>query len=140
MAMKETYSLVVDAEQLKSRPVLQDIAETLLKQMIECGYFIHEYARRNFVGKWCVFHQCNSSVFKYRLVRSVLQPLTGVNDRIAAFCTVFANLRNIFDSRLNLSTALDLSRENDNIDTIGVYRHSVVVRFEAHPTTALVLS
>ena len=49
-AMEDTYSFVVSAEELKDHPVLQDIVKQILMQMIECGYFIQEYTRRNFGG------------------------------------------------------------------------------------------
>jgi hypothetical protein len=49
-AMENTYSFVVSADELKSHPVLQDIVAQILKQTIECGYFIQEYTRRNFGG------------------------------------------------------------------------------------------
>lgn len=48
--MENTYSFVVSADELKSHPVLQDIVERILKQTIECGYFIQGYTRRNFGG------------------------------------------------------------------------------------------
>lgn len=41
-AMENTYSSVVSAYELKSHPVLQDIVEQILKQTIECGYFIRD--------------------------------------------------------------------------------------------------
>ena len=53
-AMEKTYSSVVSADELKNHPVLQDIMEQILKQTIECGYFILGYARRNFGGTWKV--------------------------------------------------------------------------------------
>jgi len=49
-AMENTYSFVVSADELKSHPVLQDIMERILKQTIECGYFIQEYTQHNFGG------------------------------------------------------------------------------------------
>ena len=49
-AMEKTYSFVVSADELKSQPVLQDIMEEILKQTIECGYFIQGYTRRSFGG------------------------------------------------------------------------------------------
>ena len=51
-AMGDTFSFVVSADELKSHPVLQDIMEEILKQTIECGYFIQVYTRRNFGGTW----------------------------------------------------------------------------------------
>ena len=50
-AMEDTFSFVVSADELKTHPVLQDIMEELLKQTIECGYFIQVYTRRNFGGR-----------------------------------------------------------------------------------------
>ena len=55
--MTDTYSFVVSADELKSHPVLQNIIEEILKQTIECGYFIQGYTRRNFGGTWCMFFE-----------------------------------------------------------------------------------
>ena len=50
--MEKTYSLVVsaDLDELKHHTVLQDIINQILRQTVECGYFIREYVRRNFGG------------------------------------------------------------------------------------------
>jgi hypothetical protein len=50
--MKDTYSFVDSMDGLKKNRVLQDIVEQILKQTIECGYFIQEYMRHNFEGMW----------------------------------------------------------------------------------------
>jgi hypothetical protein len=49
--MENTYSFAICADELKKYPVLQDVLEQILKQTIQCGYFIQEYTRRNFGGK-----------------------------------------------------------------------------------------
>ena len=49
-AMTDTYSFVVSADELKSHPILQNIIEEMLKQTVECGYFIQGYARHDFGG------------------------------------------------------------------------------------------
>ena len=54
-SMENTYSFVIYADELKKYPVLQDVLEQILKQTIECGYFIQEYTRRNFGGKWRLY-------------------------------------------------------------------------------------
>ena len=41
---------MVSADELKNHPVVQDIAEQILKQTIECRYFVQEYTRGNFGG------------------------------------------------------------------------------------------
>jgi hypothetical protein len=51
-AMEETYSLTVSANELKKDEKLQDVINQILRQTIECGYFIQEYTRRNFGGTW----------------------------------------------------------------------------------------
>jgi len=50
--MEDTYSFVDSMDELKRNRVLQDIVEQILKQTIECGYFIQEYMRHNFGGMW----------------------------------------------------------------------------------------
>ena len=50
--MEDAYSFVVSADELKSHSVLQDIMEQILKQTIECGYFIQGYTRRSFGSMW----------------------------------------------------------------------------------------
>lgn len=50
MAMDDAYSLAISANELKENDTLQDILKQILKQTIECGYFIQEYMRRNFGG------------------------------------------------------------------------------------------
>jgi hypothetical protein len=52
--MEETYSFVVSADELKKESDLQDIVKRILRQTIECGYFIQEYMRHNFGGMWRV--------------------------------------------------------------------------------------
>ena len=49
-AMETTYSFRLSAAELKKRPILQDVTVRILTQTIECGYFMQEYARRNFGG------------------------------------------------------------------------------------------
>ena len=51
-AMERTYLIVKSTDELRSYSVLQDIIVQMLKQTIECGYFIEQYTRRNFVSKF----------------------------------------------------------------------------------------
>ena len=50
--MEKTYSFVVsaDLDELKHHTALQDIINQILRQTVECGYFVREYVRRNFGG------------------------------------------------------------------------------------------
>ena len=54
-AMDRTYSIVKSADELKNHAILQDIFVQILKQTIECGHFIQQYIRRNFVSKFQVY-------------------------------------------------------------------------------------
>jgi len=98
--MEDTYSFVAFADELKANGVLQDIVEKILKQTIECGFFIQKYTQHNFGG------------------RMITQPLSGTDDRITKFCDVFVCLRRNFKSRVNLNTALVLSRTTVTVDAI----------------------
>ena len=49
----------------------------------------------------------------------IVHPFTNVDDQIAAFCTAFAKLRNNFDSRLSLTTALFMSRTASSVEMMG---------------------
>ena len=50
----------------------------------------------------------DSGLIEGRLESAVVNPFTDIDDLIAAFCAVFANLRKDFDSKLLLTTALFL--------------------------------
>jgi len=56
-----------------------------------------------------------------RLERVVVQPSADVDDQIAAFCTVFTDLRKAFDSKIGLSTALVFYRATFAIDATSTY-------------------
>jgi hypothetical protein len=56
---------------------------------------------------------------QYRAGRVITQAFSGMDDQIAAFCTAFNLLKQNFDSRVNLDTALVLSRTTVTIDAIS---------------------
>ena len=61
--MDDTYSLVlVSADELKKHSVLQDVINQILKQTIECGYFIRDYVRHSFGGMGRVPGLCNNMI------------------------------------------------------------------------------
>jgi hypothetical protein len=117
--MEDTYSFVASADELKNHSDLQDIVKRILKQTIECGYFIQEYARRNFGGKQQLYRWCNEKCTQYRAGRAITQVFSGMDDQITAFCAAFNRLKQNFDSRVNLDTALVLSRCTVTIDAIS---------------------
>ena len=117
--MDDTYSFVVSVDKLKKHSDLQDIVKRILRQTIECGYFIQEYARRNFGGKRWLYKWSNEKFTQYRAGRAITQAFSGMDDQIAAFCTAFNLLKQNFDSRVNLDTALVLSRSAVTIDAIS---------------------
>lgn len=48
--MDKVYSFVDVAHKLEKNEALQDIVEKILKQTIECCYFIQKYIQHNFGG------------------------------------------------------------------------------------------
>jgi len=51
IVMEETFSFIVSANELKTHERLQDIINQILRQTINCGYFIQDYTRHSFGGK-----------------------------------------------------------------------------------------
>jgi len=49
--MDETYSFTRHADKFRDGCALQPVVEQILKQTIECGFFIMDYGRDNFGGK-----------------------------------------------------------------------------------------
>jgi hypothetical protein len=47
------------ADELKKYSDLQDIVKRILKQTIQCAYFIQQYAQRDFGGKRQLYEWCN---------------------------------------------------------------------------------
>jgi len=116
MAMEETFSFIISANELKTRERLQDIINQILRQTIKCGYFIQDYTRHHFGGKGRRHLQRDNEMTKYLPERTIVQPFSGIDDQITAFCTAFTDLRTTFDSKLALNTALVLSRAVATID------------------------
>ena len=119
MAMEESYSLAISVNELKKDERLQDIINQILRQTIECGYFIQEYTRRNFGGMWQPSLAEVNNTTKYLSERTIAQPFAGVDDRITAFCAAFTVLRKTFDSKLTVNTALVHSRAVTTVEAIS---------------------
>lgn len=43
--MRDVYAFVIEAEPLKKLDVFRPILEVMVKQTIECAYFLQDYAR-----------------------------------------------------------------------------------------------
>jgi hypothetical protein len=119
--MGKTYSFTVSVDELKNYPVLQDIIVLILKQTIECGYFIQEYTRSNFGGMLLVYCRIVGSMIDGQLERAIVNSISDVDGQITKFCTVFADLRKNFDSRTLVHVALVVSRMASSIDAIRGY-------------------
>ena len=53
--------------------------------------------------------------------RAIINPITDVDTQITTFCTVFADLRNDFDSRALVHVALMVSQMASSVDAIRAY-------------------
>jgi hypothetical protein len=56
--MEDSYAFVTRADELRDNPVLQDIAQQILNQTIECGFFILEYTRITFGCMYSTVRSC----------------------------------------------------------------------------------
>jgi hypothetical protein len=120
--MDDIYSFVTLADELKKNDVLQATVEQILKQTIECGFFIQEYARRNF-GGLCLrdLHTTIRKLTKYYIVRAITQPFLETGDLITKFCTEFTRLRANFDTGIGVHVTLVLSRAAPIVDAIRMF-------------------
>jgi len=50
--MVETYSFTDHIDKFKDGGLLQPVVEQILKETIDCSFFIQEYARRNFLSTY----------------------------------------------------------------------------------------
>jgi hypothetical protein len=66
----------------------------------------------------------DSSLIESQPESAIVYTFTDVDDQIAAFCTAFANLRNNFNSRLSLTTALFMSRTASSVEMMGACPHT----------------
>ena len=49
--MEDLFLYVTSVDGLQLMPVFEDAVQQILKQTIECAFFIREYARHSFGGK-----------------------------------------------------------------------------------------
>jgi hypothetical protein len=75
--MESTYSFVASMDELKKSHVLQDIVAQILKQTIECDYFIQEYLWHNFEGMWWILLQPSGTLTEYESEKVIMQPFIG---------------------------------------------------------------
>ena len=61
-----------------------------------------------------------------------MQPFTGVDDQINKFCAEFKALRETFNSKLTVNTALVLSRAVTTVEAIS--EHLVHVNYQSFTT------
>ena len=117
--MEDTYAFVTWADKLKENPVLQDIAEQILKQTIECGFFILECSRRT-SGRMYSVARSLPRVDMFWAAKALVQPFSGVTDSevIKRFRDEFARLHKNFDTGVDLGTALLLARTASTVDAI----------------------
>lgn len=48
--MRSMYSTVIGSENLKEDKLLQDVVDRILKQTVDCGFFIQNRTRRSFAS------------------------------------------------------------------------------------------
>ena len=74
----------------------------------------------------------DSRLIESQLESVVVNTFTDVDEQITAFCTAFAKLRNNFDSRLSLTTALFMSRTASSVEMMGTCPYTFRYLLSSH--------
>ncbi|KZP21272.1 hypothetical protein FIBSPDRAFT_1044227 [Athelia psychrophila] len=98
--MKSTYSIIFGSEILEDE-LLQDIVNVILKQTIECGFFIQEYTRgRTFAGK------------------AITETFSSTDGVVSRYEATFQQLRKEYTGRIATQTAVVTSKTAATVDAI----------------------
>ncbi|KZP17415.1 hypothetical protein FIBSPDRAFT_934094 [Athelia psychrophila] len=98
--MKSTYSIIFGSEILEDE-LLQDIVNVILKQTIECGFFIQEYTRgRTFAGK------------------AITETFSSTDGVVLRYEATFQQLQKEYTGRIATQTAVVTSKTAATVDAI----------------------
>ncbi|KAF7970100.1 hypothetical protein HWV62_24970 [Athelia sp. TMB] len=103
--MQSTYSAVVHSEVVKDER-LHDVLERILRQTVDCGFFIQQYARpRSYTGSWRDKgrRDCRSN---FRIGKTITEVFTHTDALVAQYQSTFEQLLKEFHDRVATKTAL----------------------------------
>lgn len=116
--MQSTYSIVGGSEVITDQR-LQDVLSRILKQTIDCGFFIQEYIRQgSFLGTW-VDGVFKDSTQRYLAGKAVQGTLSSTDASITKYQDTFKELRDEFAGRIKTQTALVLANVSEAVNEIS---------------------
>ncbi|KAF7972470.1 hypothetical protein HWV62_17888 [Athelia sp. TMB] len=105
VTMHSTYATVDGSEVVKDER-LQDVLDRILKQTIECGLFIQQYARgRSFAG-WSHDKDVENSADSLMIGKVFAEAFSNTDGLVAQFQSTFEQLKEEFHGRIATKTAL----------------------------------
>lgn len=119
--MKTVFDLVSASKDLPnlSNAYQQKVVMQLVQQTVECGYFIHAYAKnKKFCGSFLTPSKAVIDTITIA-VRTLSNALGGASDKIKNVNENFAKLRQAFQEQANLQTELVAIRVEVVVQDIG---------------------
>ncbi|KAF7968265.1 hypothetical protein HWV62_31107 [Athelia sp. TMB] len=103
--MQSTYATVLGSEVVKDER-LQDVLDRILKQTVECGFFVQRYARsRSFAGPQHD-RDIENVAYHYTAGKAVTEPFSHTDGLAARYQDTFEQLRKEFQGRITVKVAL----------------------------------
>ncbi|KAF7970098.1 hypothetical protein HWV62_24966 [Athelia sp. TMB] len=103
--MQSTYATVLGSEVVEDER-LQDVLDRILKQTVECGFFVQQYARsRSFAGSQHD-RDIENVAYEYMTGKAVTEPFSHTDGLAARYQDTFAKLREEFQGRIAVKVAL----------------------------------
>ena len=103
--MQSAYTTVLGSEVVKDGR-LQDVLDRILKQTVECGFFVQRYARsRSFAGLWHD-NDTESPAYDYTTGKAIAEPFSDTDGLVARYQDTFEQLQKEFQGRIAVKVAL----------------------------------
>ena len=118
--MNKTYQLFQSNRALERVEEFKDYFDVLLKQTIECAYFIQKYSSHGF-GVLQTYLD-NTSIYIVAVTRAIEGVFLSPDDTIDAYKEKFDQLSNDFKGQATLSTTIVVHRILDEVSNIGQLR------------------
>jgi hypothetical protein len=119
--VKDVYSFVDTVKALPDKiSILEDTIMEILKQTVECVFFIREYCGHGFGGMPIILCYLYLYVYSVQLGRVIRQSLSNTAaDAISKFSQTFMDLKIKFDSSINVQTAFVSFRISEVVQQMG---------------------
>ena len=119
--MSSTYKFVQEGEPLRSVAEFKEHFGLMLKQTIECAYFIEAYAKSKFGMLAGTMSSIYNVSFSGLAERAIKASFTDVDKTIATYKENFEQLKADFQSSASLYTTISVRRVVEKIDDLSMY-------------------